>query len=144
MPIGRSENMRRIRSRNTTPEVAVRSYLHAAGFRYRLHGRTLVGKPDIVFPGHRVAVFVHGCFWHQHKGCKDASTPKTHSDYWSPKLASNVARDARNLAALRSDGWSVMVIWECETKRPECLAALAKAIDAARERGKARAGSPVP
>src|SRR5580704_13053728 len=92
----RSALMARIRSSNTQPGLAVRGLLHSMGFRYRLHRRNLPGRPDLVLPRHRLAIFVHGCFWHQHPGCKLASRPKTRGDYWSPKLASNVARDERH------------------------------------------------
>jgi DNA mismatch endonuclease (patch repair protein) len=114
----RSALMSRIRSGNTRPEIAVRRLLHALGYRFRLHRRDLPGKPDIVLPRHRLAIFVHGCFWHQHTGCRLASKPKTRQEYWTPKLAGNVARDARAQAALRAAGWRVEVIWECDARRP--------------------------
>ena len=112
-PEVRSRIMRRIRSTDTTPELAVRSYLHRAGFRYRLHAAGLPGKPDLVLPKYRAAVFVHGCFWHQHPGCKHSGVPLSRREYWGPKLARTVARDARNQRALRKAGWRVFVVWEC-------------------------------
>jgi DNA mismatch endonuclease (patch repair protein) len=119
----RSENMRRIRSRETKPEVAVRKIVHGLGYRFRLHAKELPGKPDIVRRPHRQAIFVHGCFWHQHpaEGCLDSRPPKSNQTYWSPKLAGNVARDRRNVAALRRSGWRVMIVWDCELKQPEKL-----------------------
>lgn len=86
------------------------------GFRFRLHRRDLPGKPDIVLPRHRLVIFVHGCFWHQHPGCKLASSPKTRGDYWIPKLASNVARDERHARELAAAGWRVETVWECDTR----------------------------
>ncbi|MBA3833990.1 MAG: DNA mismatch endonuclease Vsr [Chthoniobacterales bacterium] len=112
----RSWNMSRIRSRDTTPEIAVRRLLHQMGFRFRLHRRDLPGKPDIVLPRYGMAIFVHGCFWHQHAGCIDCSNPKTNSGYWSPKLLANRERDQRNRRLLRRIGWKPLVIWECQTR----------------------------
>lgn len=118
----RSWNMTRIRSRDTLPEKRVRSILHAAGFRFRLHRRDLPGKPDIVLPRYRCVVFVHGCFWHQHAGCIDCSRPASNGDYWQPKLARNVKRDGEHIARLTASGWNVIVVWECETASPAALA----------------------
>ena len=112
----RSALMARIRSKGTQPELVVRRALHSMGFRFRLHRRDLPGKPDIVLPKHRLVIFVHGCFWHQHPGCKLASSPKTRGDYWTPKLASNVARDERHARELEAAGWQVETIWECDTR----------------------------
>jgi DNA mismatch endonuclease (patch repair protein) len=123
-PEARSANMARIRGHDTAPEIAVRKALHAAGFRFRLHRRDLPGKPDIVLPKHRTAVFVHGCFWHQHEGCRNATSPGTRAEFWQAKFAANVARDARNTAALEAAGWKVVVIWECEAEKPDRLAAV--------------------
>src|SRR6218665_568865 len=105
----RSRQMASIRSSNTRPEIAVRRALHAKGLRFRLHRKDLPGKPDIVLPRHRLAVFVHGCFWHQHPGCRLASKPKSRHDYWEPKLAGNVARDFRATGQLEALGWRVAV-----------------------------------
>jgi len=117
MAIGRSENMRRIRSANTKPELLLRRALYAIGLRYRLQKRELPGRPDICFPRQKVALFVHGCFWHQHPGCVEASRPKSNTDYWAKKLAGNVARDSRNAESLGALGYEVIVCWECEIER---------------------------
>ena len=127
-PLTRSEVMSRVRSKDTTPEIAVRRALHAAGLRFRLHRRDLPGRPDIVLPGRRTVVFVHGCFWHSHAGCKRARTPATRLDYWLPKLRRNVERDQASEAALKAAGWRVLVIWECEARSSAGIAALADAI----------------
>lgn len=115
-PERRSANMARIRGKDTAPEIRVRRVAHALGFRFRLHRKDLPGKPDLVFPRHRVALFVHGCFWHQHLDCHRANIPKSRGEYWIPKLGRNVERDRRNTALLRDLGWQVITIWECETK----------------------------
>lgn len=117
----RSRLMARIKGKNTRPEMIVRKWLHAAGFRFRLYRRDLPGKPDLVLPKWRLALFVHGCFWHQHPGCKRASTPKTREAFWGSKLALNVTRDARQAAELEALGWTVAVIWECETRNQAIL-----------------------
>jgi DNA mismatch endonuclease, patch repair protein len=114
--VDRSENMRRIRSKGMLPELAVRSMVHRMGYRFRLHRKDLPGKPDLVFVSLRKVIFVHGCFWHSHRGCKMAHKPKTNVDYWGPKLKRNQSRDKKNLAALTALGWTPLVIWECETK----------------------------
>lgn len=106
--------MRRVRQRDTDPELVVRRVAHALGYRFRLHRRDLPGTPDLVFPKYRVALFVHGCFWHRHEGCPRATTPKSRRDYWLPKFAANVERDRRKEEALKSLGWRVLVFWECE------------------------------
>ncbi|WP_112170033.1 very short patch repair endonuclease [Paraburkholderia unamae] len=126
----RSRTMRAVKSKDTGPEMIVRRFLHAAGLRYRLHDTGLPGKPDLVFPGRRVALFVHGCFWHQHPNCPAAARPKSSSDYWTQKLDGNVARDARHHDALKAAGWTVLVIWECETRNPEALNTLLKRLRA--------------
>lgn len=113
-PRERSERMSRIRSKDTQPELVLRKVLHGLGLRYRLHGRGLPGKPDLVFPRYRVVVFIHGCFWHRHAGCKIATTPKSNTSFWVEKFEKNVARDARVVAELESLGWRVFVVWECE------------------------------
>jgi DNA mismatch endonuclease (patch repair protein) len=114
--------MARIKGRDTGPELRVRKVAHALGLRFRLNRTDLPGKPDIVFPKFRIAVFVHGCFWHQHAGCRRASTPKSNTDYWDAKLRRNVERDAHTLLALTRQGWRMVVIWECETNDSERLA----------------------
>ncbi|MGB9145914.1 MAG: very short patch repair endonuclease, partial [Acidobacteriaceae bacterium] len=115
-PATRSRNMAAIRSANTKPEMRVRSALHAMGFRFRLHRKDLPGRPDIVLPKHQTAVFVHGCFWHCHR-CKYGSVvPATRAEFWAAKRGGNVARDRRNAAALRRQGWRVIVLWECEVR----------------------------
>ena len=106
--------MSRIRGRDTAPERAVRSALHRAGFRFRLNVEGLPGRPDVVLPRYRTVVFVHGCFWHRHAGCRNATRPSSNRDFWLAKFADNVRRDRRNVTALRKDGWKVLVVWECE------------------------------
>ncbi len=112
----RSRNMSAIRSKNTNPETVVRSLLFALGYRYRLHRKDLPGKPDIILKKHNTVIFVHGCFWHQHKECKRANIPKSNKKYWIPKLERNVERDKINKRELNRLGWNVITIWECETK----------------------------
>jgi len=116
-PEQRRKNMSRIRGKNTRPEVELRSMLHKAGFRFRLHYKKLPGKPDIVLPRFRTAVFVHGCFWHRHQGCRFASNPKTRPDFWKKKFQETVERDARNAQLISASGWQVVTIWECELKK---------------------------
>lgn len=106
--------MASIKSSETKPEKLVRSYLHRHGFRFRKNVKDLPGKPDIVLPKYRTVVFVHGCFWHQHKGCRLASRPKTNTEYWKRKLARNIERDKEATQKLREAGWNVAVVWECE------------------------------
>ena len=113
----RSRMMGQIRSRDTKPEMAVRRFLHANGFRYRLHDRKLPGRPDVVLPKYRTAIFVHGCFWHQHDGCPMAYTPSTHREKWVEKFASNKARDKRALETLKQMDWNVIVVWECGLRK---------------------------
>ncbi len=120
--------MAHIRSRDTKPELRVRKALHAAGLRYRLNDRRLPGTPDLVFPSRHVVLFVHGCFWHRHKGCKAARLPKSHREFWVPKLAGNAKRDKRKRTELLKLGWKVMVIWECETRNQKTLSVLARRI----------------
>lgn len=105
--------MSRIRSRDTKPELALRKALHALGLRYRL-GSRLPGKPDLTLPRHKAVVFVHGCFWHRHAGCKVATTPKSNTEFWTEKFGRNVARDARTTGELEAAGWRVFVVWECD------------------------------
>ncbi len=111
----RSWNMSRIRSEGTQPEILVRCLLHSDGYRFRLHKKSLPGKPDIVLNKYNTIVFVHGCFWHRHKGCSDGSIPKTRALFWRNKLNENVRRDNRTISALQDLRWSVIVVWECET-----------------------------
>jgi DNA mismatch endonuclease (patch repair protein) len=113
--------MARIRNRDTKPEMRVRRILHAAGLRYRLHGKTLPGKPDLVFAGRRTVIFVHGCFWHMHECRYGKATPATNKSFWTEKRRSNAERDKRNRAHLQAAGWRVFEIWECETRDPEKL-----------------------
>jgi DNA mismatch endonuclease (patch repair protein) len=110
--------MGRIRGQDTSPEIAVRSMLHRAGFRFRLHVKTLAGKPDIVLRSRNAAIFVHGCFWHRHKGCKQCYTPKSNIAFWQAKFAGNVERDEKNTRALKAAGWRVIIVWECELSNP--------------------------
>jgi len=117
----RSERMSRIRGKDTQPELVVRRSLHQSGYRFRLHRRDLPGAPDLVFPCRKKVVFVHGCFWHAHDGCRIANKPKSRRSYWSEKFARNQERDAANERLLREGGWHVFVVWECETKDQERL-----------------------
>jgi len=116
----RSILMGRIRGRNTGPELAVRRLLHGLGYRYRIHARELPGRPDIVFRSRRIAIFVHGCFWHRHD-CGLAYVPKTRQKFWQRKFSGNVARDRAALHTLRAAGWRVLVIWECQLDHPSRL-----------------------
>src|ERR1700681_1759849 len=111
----RSEIMRRVRSQDTQPEILVRRLVHSMGFRYRLHGKSLPGKPDLVFSVRRKAIFVHGCFWHGHR-CEAGALPTSNTEYWQAKRNYNLARDRRNLRSLAGVGWRVLVIWECELR----------------------------
>ena len=122
-PLKRSWNMSRIRSSNTKPEMLIRSLLHRMGFRFRVHRKDLAGRPDIVLPRYRTVIFVHGCFWHQHKDCIEASRPKSNTAYWQSKLDGNVERDRKNHRLLREQGWRVLLFWECEVENdPERIA----------------------
>ena len=113
--------MSRIRGKDTKPELRVRSQLHRMGYRFRLHRKDLPGRPDIVLPKYDTVIFVHGCFWHRHKGCRFAYTPKTRVEFWQTKFDLNVRRDRRNEAALRKRGWRIIRIWECRTGDPQKL-----------------------
>jgi DNA mismatch endonuclease (patch repair protein) len=126
-PLSRSQIMARIRGADTKPEMLLRRALIDRGIGYRLHARDLPGRPDVVFRGSKLVVFVHGCFWHRHPGCRHAGDPKTSAVFWQDKFKANTARDRRNVAALHAMGWSVGVLWECEAGRP---ADLALAVDA--------------
>ena len=129
----RSENMRRIRSKDMKPEMVVRRLVYGMGYRYRLHRKDLPGKPDLVFLGRKKVIFVHGCFWHQHGDpeCKIARRPKSNLDYWNPKLDRNMERDTHNQTELHAKGWDHMIVWECQARQaqkegPEKLAARLK------------------
>ncbi|PMV85181.1 MULTISPECIES: very short patch repair endonuclease [unclassified Pseudomonas] len=117
----RSRMMAAIRGKNTGPEIVVRRYLHALGYRFRIHRKDLPGKPDIVMPKLRTCIFVHGCFWHRHPDCRYAYAPKSRLDFWLPKFAKTVERDLAAQNALHELGWNVVIIWECETKKIELL-----------------------
>lgn len=112
-----------VKSKNTGPEMIVRSMCHEMGLRYRLHRNDLPGTPDLVFPKHRLCLFVHGCFWHRHPGCRRTTTPKSRLEFWLPKLAKNVERDIAAQRELKTLGWRVVVIWECHTKDLKSLRA---------------------
>lgn len=115
-PEQRSFNMSRIRGADTKPEILLRSLLHRAGFRFRKNVRSLPGTPDIVLPKYRTVIFVHGCFWHRHEGCRFATSPKSNVTFWQEKFAATVQRDRRNEDWLRAEGWSVITVWECAIK----------------------------
>ncbi|WP_236846624.1 very short patch repair endonuclease [Bosea sp. Tri-49] len=108
--------MSRVASKNTTPEMVVRRLLHGLGYRYRLHTRDLPGRPDLVFKSKKKAIFVHGCFWHRHSGCRKATNPKTSIEFWQKKFERNVQRDAQVVEQLQTNDWQVLTVWQCETK----------------------------
>lgn len=115
-PEQRHRNMSRIRGKDTGPELQLRSMLHRAGYRFRLHYPKLPGRPDIVLPKYKAAVFVHGCFWHRHEGCKYATEPKTRPEFWEKKFLDNLDRDSRNRKEVSAAGWQVIIVWGCEIK----------------------------
>lgn len=115
-PVQRSRLMSKVSGRDTKPEIIVRQFLFRQGFRYRINVRTLPGSPDIVMKRYKTIVFVHGCFWHGHKSCRAAKLPKTHIEFWQEKREKNLERDARIVKELKSMGWAVIVVWECEIK----------------------------
>lgn len=117
----RSKIMRGVKSVDTKPEMLVRCAMHRLGYRFRLHKKDLPGKPDIVLPRHHLVVFVHGCFWHQHTGCKDGRIPSSNTDFWVRKFSATQTRDAKHIAALQELGWRVEVIWECQARDPDRL-----------------------
>ncbi len=117
----RSYIMSLVRAKNTGPEMTVRRLLHAMGYRYRLHGKKLPGKPDLVFAGRRKVIFVHGCFWHRHEGCRFSGMPKSNRDFWSEKFGRNMARDRDSYMKLHEAGWKVLVIWQCELRDLEAV-----------------------
>lgn len=129
----RSYVMSRVASKNTKPELLVRSYLHRCGFRFRIHARRLPGNPDIVLPKHRTVIFVHGCFWHRHQDCTRATIPASRVDFWRDKFEKNIARDQKNQALLRGKDWRVFLVWECEiatlAKSEQRLALLVRQIE---------------
>jgi DNA mismatch endonuclease (patch repair protein) len=118
--------MRQVKAKNTKPEITVRKIIFSLGFRYRLHVDTLPGKPDIVFPGRKKIIFVHGCFWHGHIGCRYARLPKERVEFWSEKIGRNRERDSRNIDELEKMGWKTLVVWQCDLKQPELLTARLK------------------
>ena len=120
-PERRSRNMGRIGSKDTKPEMLVRRLVHGLGYRYRLHAKDLPGKPDLVFRSRKKVIFVHGCFWHQHKGCREGRVPGGRESYWAPKLARNIERDREHLRSLKCLGWRVLVLWECQLDGPAKL-----------------------
>jgi len=113
--------MGRVKSKDTKPEMKLRKLVYSLGYRYRLHGKGLPGKPDLVFNGRRKIIFVHGCFWHRHRGCARCRMPKSRLRFWRPKLEQNRRRDIRNQRRLRSAGWQLLIVWECQLERPETL-----------------------
>jgi len=123
LPHQRSENMRKIRSKGMKPEMAVRQLVHSLGYRYRLHGKGMPGKPDLVFTVRKKVIFVNGCFWHQHDSsfCKITRMPKSNLDFWKPKLERTKQRDQEHLRTLRKNGWKAMVVWECQLKDTDAL-----------------------
>ena len=127
-PAQRSYNMSRIKGKDTKPEMLVRRFLHSHGFRYKLHDKTLPGKPDIVLPKYKTVIFVHGCFWHGHEGCKYATIPKTRTEWWTNKINTNIKNDDKATKALQNDGWKIVILWECDLKVPPLEATLTKLI----------------
>jgi len=125
----RSERMSRIRSRDTKPEIMLRRELHARGLRFRLHKSGLPGKPDLVFPRYKAVVFVHGCFWHRHKGCPIATMPKSNSEFWIKKFEQNTRRDEQVQQALRMQGWRVFIAWECQLQSKVQARSTARELD---------------
>lgn len=120
-PQRRSEMMSRIRGKETKPEIAVRKAAHRMGYRFRLHRRDLPGSPDLVFPVRKTALFVHGCFWHRHEGCRLAYNPKSNVEFWQTKFKNNVARDTRVEGQIKRLGWRVAIVWECEASNSDSL-----------------------
>lgn len=131
----RSANMARVKGRDTKPEKIVRSLLHALGYRFRLHRKDLPGKPDIVLPRHHNVIFVHGCFWHGHFGCRRAARPGSNMEFWNTKIDGNMERDRRAVLSLESLGWSVLTVWECELRDKEALEKILESFLAGSDRG---------
>ena len=125
----RSYNMSRIRSTDTKPEMLVRKFLHAQGYRYTLHDKKLPGRPDIVLPKYKTLVFIHGCFWHGHANCKYYVVPKTRTSWWLHKINTNKANDAKAMRALKKDGWKIITVWECKLKPGKMEKALRSLVD---------------
>lgn len=119
--IKRAEMMSRVKQRHTKPEITVRKILHRNGFRFRLHNKKLPGTPDIVLPKHKAVIFVHGCFWHQHEGCRKSRRPTSNVEFWNEKLDKNIARDSRKESELKNLGWKVLTIWDCEIKEDSSI-----------------------
>jgi DNA mismatch endonuclease (patch repair protein) len=113
----RSEIMSLVSSKNTKPEIQIRSALHRLGYRFRIHRKDLLGYPDIVLPKYEAVIFVHGCFWHQHEGCKKATIPENNHEFWLKKLQGNIERDRKNISQLVTLGWKVIIVWECDIKK---------------------------
>ena len=125
----RSRNMAAIRAADTKPEMILRRALHARGLRYRLHRKDLPGTPDLVLPGRKAVIFVHGCFWHRHPGCRYATTPATRPEFWQKKFEANIRRDRRVLEELQALSWRVAMVWECQLKRGEAVATEDRLVD---------------
>ncbi|MBF8678602.1 very short patch repair endonuclease [Pseudomonas fulva] len=139
----RSRMMSGIRAKNTKPELMVRRFLHAHGYRFRIHRKDLPGNPDLVFPKLKVCIFVHGCFWHRHPRCRYATNPKTRPEFWSDKFQKNVARDLTNIDSLEKAGWRVLVVWECQLKNNEkILAELLSTLKQIKEQSLASTNNP--
>ncbi|MEX0608148.1 MAG: DNA mismatch endonuclease Vsr [Balneolaceae bacterium] len=128
-PETRSYNMSQIKGKDTKPEMLVRKFLHANGFRYRLHVKELPGKPDLVLPKYNSVIFVHGCFWHAHEGCKYFKIPESRTEFWKEKLFGNKERDEKHIQALKELGWNVIVVWECELKPDKSEETLLNLVD---------------
>ena len=122
----RSYNMSRIKATNTKPEMLVRKFLHAQGFRYKLHDKKLPGKPDIVFPKYKTIIFIHGCFWHGHDNCRYFVIPKTRTEWWMTKINTNKANDEKAITALKKNGWKIINVWECDLKADKLNKTLTK------------------
>lgn len=126
----RSRMMAGIKGKDTKPELVLRRALHARGFRYRLHSKNVPGRPDLVFPKHHAIIFMHGCFWHRHEGCRYTTTPSTRPEFWQAKFRANVARDETVLGMLLEEGWRVATVWECALRRPDQVNATADLLSA--------------
>lgn len=122
----RSWIMSRVKSKDTQPELLVRKFLHRQGFRFRLYRKDLPGKPDIILPKYRTAIFVHGCFWHGHKGCSKANLPKTKTEWWKNKIDTNASNDIKNRKRLKKSGWRIIIIWQCDLKAKKIVGTLNK------------------